>query len=81
MNKLKIEDFTQEEEFIFNPAEILAECLINPEEDLPKPPIAISIGYKYNEDVPLVTYGNICAIVGASKSMISFLNNLRRSLN
>lgn len=74
MNKLKFEELTtQEEQEVFIPENILQECLIDISEDLPKPPIAISIGYKYMEYVPLVTYGNFCALVGASKSMKSFL--------
>ena len=65
----------EEQEVVFNPEDIFNECLINAEEELPKPPIAISIGRKYEDDVPLVTYGNFATIVGASKSMKSFLKS------
>ena len=74
MEKLNIDDF-KEEEIVFDPAAAFAECLINPDEELIRPPIAISVGYKYQELVPLVTYGNFCCIVGASKSMKSFLKS------
>ena len=74
IEKLKLEDF-QTEEIQFNPQDIYDKCLIDANEELPKPPIAISIGYKWEEFVPLVTYGNFCCIVGASKSMKSFLKS------
>jgi hypothetical protein len=74
MELLKIEDFQDKEE-VFNPEEIYNESLIDANEELLKPPVAISIGYKWEENVPLVTYGNFCAIVGASKSMKSFLKS------
>ena len=64
-----------EDEIIFKPEDVFNECLIDPKEVITQPPIAISIGHKYNEDVPLVTYGNFCTIVGASKSMKSFLKS------
>jgi len=73
IKKLDIKDF--QEEITFNPADVLNEALINPEEEITRPPIAISIGYKYEELVPLVTFGNFCCIVGASKSMKSFLKS------
>jgi len=73
MEKLNIKDF--EEEVVFNPADAFDECLINPDEEISRPPIAISIGFKYEELVPLVTFGNFCCIVGASKSMKSFLKS------
>jgi hypothetical protein len=76
MKLLDINDFENENpEEVFNPKDVFNECLINPNEELPPPPIAISIGHKFNEDVPLITYGNICCIVGASKSMKSFLKS------
>ena len=73
MELLDIKNF--EKEVVFEPANVFYECLIDANEELPKPPIAISVGYKYSEDVPLVTYGNFCTIVGASKSMKSFLKS------
>ncbi len=75
MEKLNINDFKEDTEIVFDPESILKECLINPNEEISRPPIAISIGEKYNELVPLVTYGNFCCIVGASKSMKSFLKS------
>ena len=46
---------------------------IKPSDVIKHQPIALSCGYKFNEHVPMVTYGNFMCIVGASKSMKSFL--------
>ena len=76
MKKLDIKDFqTESEEIVYNPEETFKECLIDPDEEITIQPIAISIGYKYEEQIPLVTFGNFCCIVGASKSMKSFLKS------
>lgn len=74
--KLKIDEILnvdQQEEF--NALEIHDECLIDPDEEIEQQPIAVSIGYKFSEYTPLVTYGNFCCIVGASKSMKSFFKS------
>jgi hypothetical protein len=73
--ELDLKKWDNETEVVLNPKDIFNECLIDASEELPKPPIAISIGYKYEEHVPLVTYGNFCAVVGASKSMKSFFKS------
>jgi hypothetical protein len=73
--RLNIEDYKNAEEVVINPETIHDECLIDADEQIEHPPIAISIGYKYDGNVPLVTYGNICCIVGASKSMKSFFKS------
>jgi hypothetical protein len=75
MEKLNIEDFKQETEQTLDFSLVHDECIIDPKETLLKPPIAISIGQGYDGDIPLVTYGNFCCIVGASKSMKSFLKS------
>lgn len=73
--KLDIKDFQENVEIEFNAEEIHDECLIDTNEEIEQQPIAISIGYKFDEYTPLVTYGNFCCIVGASKSMKSFLKS------
>jgi len=74
--KLNIEDFKEENEVIeIKPIEVHNECIVDVDVELEHPPIAISIGFKYNYDVPLVTYGNFCCVVGASKSMKSFFKS------
>lgn len=73
--ELDLKKWNEETEDVFNPEDVFNDCLIDANEELDKPPIAISIGYKYEENVPLVTYGNFCAVVGASKSMKSFFKS------
>ena len=74
MNKLDINDF-KDVEVEIHPESIFEECIVDVTEEIIHPPIAISIGYKYEEHTPLVTYGNFCCIVGASKSMKSFFKS------
>lgn len=57
----------------FNGLKIHNEAIIRPSDKIMQQPIALSCGYKYNELVPMVTYGNFMCIVGASKSKKSFL--------
>lgn len=52
---------------------ILQNTFIDVEKELAPQPTCLSYGYKFNEHCPIVTYGNFCAIVGASKSYKSFL--------
>ncbi len=75
MEKLKLEDFQDNKELVLDFLKIHDECVIDINEEISKPPIAISIGSGYDGDIPLVTYGNFCCIVGASKSMKSFLKS------
>lgn len=73
MERLDINDFNKEVEF--NGSEIHKNHLINPYEKIEHQPIAISVGYAFNNHIPLVTYGNFACIVGASKSMKSFFKS------
>ena len=57
----------------FNGIKIHNEAIIRPSDKMPLQPIALSCGIKFNERVPMVTYGNFMCIVGASKSYKSFL--------
>ena len=57
----------------FNGIKIHNEAIIRPSDKMLLQPIALSCGVKFNEHVPMVTYGNFMCIVGASKSMKSFL--------
>ncbi len=59
----------------FNGIELHKSLYINPNDKIEHQPIAISVGYKFDNFVPLVTYGNFACIVGASKSMKSFFKS------
>jgi len=74
MKKLDL-NILQETVGDFKPADALSKLYIDPLKKIIQQPIAISAGYKYNADVPLVTYGNFACIVGASKSMKSFFKS------
>lgn len=54
-------------------------CLVDVSLELPPPPVALSIGtYTYKNEVypiPFGTYGNFSCLVGASKSMKTFLKS------
>ncbi|MCP4984900.1 MAG: AAA family ATPase [Colwellia sp.] len=54
-------------------------CLVDVSLELPPPPVALSIGtYAYKDNVypiPFGTYGNFSCLVGASKSMKTFLKS------
>ena len=54
-------------------------CFVDVNEELPPPPIALSLGtYTYGQQIypiPFGTYGNFSALVGASKSMKTFLKS------
>jgi hypothetical protein len=54
-------------------------CFVDVTEELPPPPIALSLGtYTYGQQIypiPFGTYGNFSALVGASKSMKTFLKS------
>lgn len=54
-------------------------CFVDVTEELPPPPIALSLGtYTYGQQIypiPFGTYGNFSCLVGASKSMKTFLKS------
>lgn len=62
-----------------NFTEIYKSCFVDVSEQLPPPPIALSIGnYQYKNvlyPIPFGTYGNFSCLVGASKSMKTFLKS------
>jgi len=59
----------------YNGLEVHNKLLINPKDKIEQQPIALSYGYKFDSHVPIVSYGNFMCIVGASKSMKSFLKS------
>lgn len=76
--RLNIEDFQNEEvEIDFN--EMHDNCFVDVTKYLPTPPIALSLGtYYYKGEyyyIPFGTYGNFSCLVGASKSMKTFLKS------
>lgn len=80
MKKLTLADIKnpiEEKELDFK--ELHKKHLIDPRKKIEHQPIAISCGYKFETYVPLVTYGNFACIVGASKSMKSFLKTALNS--
>ena len=54
---------------------VYKETFIDLTKPLPKQPICLSMGTAFGESIPIVTYGNFCCIVGASKSYKSFLKS------
>ena len=75
IQKLNIEDFNLDVVSDFKPKQALIDLYIDPLKKIIHEPIAISAGYKFDNYVPLVTYGNFSCIVGASKSMKSFFKS------
>jgi hypothetical protein len=78
MEKLKIEDFVNSEVKIdFD--KMYQRCYVDVGLELPPQPIALSLGtYTYKNQlhyVPFGTYGNFSCLVGASKSMKTFLKS------
>ena len=75
--KLDIKDFTQEKTLDFG--KMHDKCLVDVSLELPPPPVALSLGtYEYKGQVypiPFGTYGNFSCLVGASKSMKTFLKS------
>jgi len=68
-------------ESTFDGYKIVEDSLIDTTKELPKPPIAISCGYDFNNEfIPIVTYGNFACLVGASKSYKSFLKTAFEAL-
>jgi hypothetical protein len=75
MKKLVYEDIIKTKITDFSPADAFSDLYIDPLKKIEHQPIAISAGYKFNEYIPIVTYGNFSCIVGASKSMKSFFKS------
>ena len=75
MKKLDIKNIITEDTTNFNPQDAISSLYVDPLKKIIQQPIALSAGYKFNEFVPLVTYGNFACIVGASKSMKSFFKS------
>lgn len=79
MEKLSIENIENQNED-FNPKEIYSKLFVDVAEVIERQPIALSKGtytYKGNEyPIPLVSLGNFMCIIGASKSMKSFLKSV-----
>jgi len=77
MDKLSIDDFKPQSEVNFK--EMHDKCFVDVSQELPPPPVALSLGnysYKgFNYPVPFGTYGNFSCLVGASKSMKTFLKS------
>lgn len=77
IQKLSIEDIKTEKRLDFK--EMHDKCIVDVSLELPPPPIALSLGtYHYKGQmyyIPFGTYGNFSCLVGASKSMKTFLKS------
>lgn len=75
--ELNINQNKQEKEIDFNAMH--DDCIVDVSLELPPPPVALSLGtytYKgYQYPIPFGTYGNFSCLVGASKSMKTFLKS------
>lgn len=82
---LNINDFKEQEEHIVDAAKVFKDTIVNLEESIERPPLAISIGlddYSYNGvHYPLKfgSLGNISMITGEEKSRKSFVKSLIES--
>jgi len=85
LKKLNIEDFNIENDVMLDAAEVFKQSIINIDETIERPPLAISIGYDeyaYNGvHYPLKfgSLGNISMITGEEKSRKSFVKSLLES--
>jgi hypothetical protein len=79
MEKLKIEDFADDAIIDIDFDKMYQRCFVDVSLELPPPPIALSLGtYTYKNElhyIPFGTYGNFSCLVGASKSMKTFLKS------
>jgi hypothetical protein len=79
MEKLKIEDFADDAIIDIDFDKMYERCFVDVSLELPPPPIALSLGtYTYKNElhyIPFGTYGNFSCLVGASKSMKTFLKS------
>lgn len=75
--KLEIKDLAKEETIDFKAMH--DKCFVDVSLELPPPPVALSLGtYTYKNQIhpiPFGTYGNFSCLVGASKSMKTFLKS------
>ena len=78
MDKLNIEDFKNDVVDI-DFKQMHDNCFVDVSLELPPPPVALSLGtYSYKGQqyhIPFGTYGNFSCLVGASKSMKTFLKS------
>ena len=79
MDKLNIEDFKSNQPEIIDFKSKEKNSFIDVKKPLAPPPVAISMGtytYKgYDYPIPFGTYGNFSCLVGASKSMKTFMKS------
>lgn len=77
ITELTIDNIAKENKLDFT--EMYKNCLVDVSLELPPPPVALSIGtytYKgFEYPIPFGTYGNFSCLVGASKSMKTFLKS------
>lgn len=77
IDKLDITNIQQESKLDFR--SMHDSCLVDVAQELPPPPVALSLGdysYKgFSYPIPFGTYGNFSCLVGASKSMKTFLKS------
>jgi hypothetical protein len=75
----KLDTSKLEEEFKIDFMDMHDKCFVDVSLELPPPPVALSLGsysYKGKEyPIPFGTYGNFSCLVGASKSMKTFLKS------
>ena len=79
MEYFKIEESKASPDKGFNFQDMHDKCFVDVSLELPPPPVALSLGtysYKGQEHpIPFGTYGNFSCLVGASKSMKTFLKS------
>jgi hypothetical protein len=77
LQKIKLELPSEPKKLDFN--EMYKSCFVDVSIELPPPPVALSLGtysYKgFEHPIPFGTYGNFSCVVGASKSMKTFLKS------
>lgn len=79
MDLLDIKDFHDKGENKIDFKKMHDDCFVDVSLELPPPPVALSIGtYEFKGiqyPIPFATYGNFSCLVGASKSMKTFLKS------
>src|SRR5690606_18591022 len=79
MKKVTLQDLTAKPEIEVNYPEMFTKCFVDVKAKLPPPPVALSIGEHTTKSgtypIPFGTYGNFSCLVGASKSMKTFLKS------
>jgi len=80
MEKIDLSKYASDANFEYDFKKMHDDSLIDVNEDLPYPPVALSIGEvsvgQTRYPVPFGTYGNFSCIVGASKSKKTFIKSL-----